>query len=370
MKKIVFLLSAHAADDERVWYHQTKSLQNAGGQVYVIAPKTNGVSAPNILLYESTKYKRIGLMRHLASLLPDLQPDVVIGDTPMAVRAAQIYRRKSKSTCSILYDITEWYPSKKNLRWLSGVEKAFKFVAMSVFNWCVNCRTDGFVFGEEDKALPYKRVFPRKSFVNTSYYPDLQYVEARMPRNLSEDLRLFYSGNLTEEKGFPNVLKAAVWIARFNPKVSVTLNVFSSDTWAQESSLPDNLKLNISPYQPFEQFCKLAAENDVFLDLRSTDAENHKCLPIKLFYFMAMGRPVIYSDLKAIRKGCPEMERFGHLVRPNDAEAIVDIVNAYLKNGDLYRQHCAAARQLAEQKYNWKAIEADFVRFILQDEQY
>lgn len=370
MKKIVFLLTAHAADDERVWFHQTKSLQNAGEQVYVIAPKTNAVSAPNILLYESAKYKRVGLMRYLASLLPDLQPDVVIGDTPMAVRAAQIYRRNSKSTCSILYDITEWYPSKKNLRWLSGVEKAFKFVAMSVFNWCVNGRTHGFIFGEEDKALPYKRLFPRKPFVITTYYPDLQYVDMLPPHELSHDLRLFYSGNLTEEKGFPNVLKAAVWIARFNPDVSVTLNVFSSETLSQEPSLPSNLRMNIAPYQPFEQFCKLAAENDVFFDLRSTDAENHKCLPIKLFYFMAMGRPVVYSDLKAIRKGCPEIEQFGHLVRPNDAESIVDIVNAYVKNGELYQQHCARARQLAEQKYNWKAIETDFVRFILQNEQH
>ena len=368
MKKIVFLLTAHAADDERVWFHQARSLQNAGGQVFVLAPKTNAVYAPNILLYDSDKYKRIGLMRHLASVLLDLQPDVVIGDTPMAVRAAQIYRRKSKAACRILYDVTEWYPSKKNLRWLSGIEKAAKFVTMSVFNWYVNCRTDGFVFGEEDKALPYKRLFPRKSFVNTTYYPDLQFVDMFTPRELSQDLRLFYSGNLTEEKGFPNVLKAAVWIARFNPDISVVLNVFSSETLSQVPSLPSNLKLDLAPYQPFEQFCKLAAENDIFFDLRSTDAENHKCLPIKLFYFMAMGRPVFYSDLKAIRKGCPEIEQFGHLVRPNDAESIVDRVNAYIKNGELYQQHCARARQLAEQKYNWKAIEANFVRFILQNE--
>lgn len=362
--RIVFLLTTHAADDERVWFHQAKSLQEAGGQIFVVAPRTNGISAPNMLLYESEKYKRLELMRHLASLLSEVNPDVIIGDTPMALRSAQMYRCKTKQKCRILYDVTEWYPSKKNLHMLSGIEKAAKFVTLCLFNFWVNCHTDGFIFGESDKAKPFRRLFPGKSFVYTTYYPDLQYVNMLPPHLLSQELRLFYSGNLTEEKGFPNVMKAAVWIARFNPDVSVTLNVLSPEKLSQEPSLPANLKLHITPYQPFERFCGMAAENDVFLDLRSTDAENQKCLPIKLFYFMAMGRPVIYSELKAIPKGCPEIEQFGHLVNPYLTESIVDIVNAYIKNGELYQRHCMTARRLAEQKYNWQAIEADFVRFI------
>lgn len=370
MKKIVFLLTAHAADDERVWFHQAKSLQNAGGEVSVIASRTNFDIIPNTFLYDANKYKRKSLIRYLASLLSLLHPDVVICDTPIALHAAQKYRRKSKSACRILYDITEWYPSKKNLRMLSGVKKSMKIVATSLFNWYVSCRTDGFIFGEEDKAVPYRRFFSRKPFVYTTYYPDLQYVDMLPFHDLSQDLRLFYSGNLTEEKGFPNVLKAAIGVARINPKINVILNVLSPDKRIRGITLPGNLTLNFSSNLPFEQFCKVAAENDIFFDLRVTDAENQKCLPIKLFYYMAMGRPVIYSDLKAISKGCPEIEQFGHLVNPFDTETVVDIVNAYIQDKDLYQKHCDTARQLAERKYNWKAIEADFVRFILQDEQH
>lgn len=367
---VAFVLTAHAADDERVWFHQMPSLQEAGCQVTVIAPGTNENSDSRKILYEADKYKRTELMRHLATLLESIQPDVAIGDTPMALRSALMYRRKSKQQCRILYDITEWYPSKKNLRWLSGIEKGAKWLALSLFNFWVNCHTDGFVFGEEDKARPFRRLFPGRPFVFTSYYPHLKYVKSEPCNELKNKLRLFYSGNLTEEKGFPNVLKAAVWIARFNPDIPVELNVLSSQELAQQSQLPSNLQLRISPYLPFEDFCRQAAENDIFLDLRSRDAENQRCLPIKLFYYMAMGRPVIYSDLKAISKGCPEIEQFGHLVNPFDTETIVDIVNAYIKDKDLYQKHCDAARQWAERKYNWKAIEADFVRFILQDEQH
>ena len=367
---VVFVLTAHAADDERVWFHQMPSLQQAGCQVTVVAPKTNAHHAPNMVLYEADKYKRLELMRHLATLLVDLHPDVVIGDTPMALRSALIYRRNSKQNCRILYDVTEWYPSKKNLNLLSGIEKAAKWLALSAFNLGVNCHTDGFIFGEEDKARPFRRFFSGRPYVYTLYYPDLQYVKSNPCNHLSETIRLFYSGNLTEEKGFPNVLKAAVWIARFNPDIPVVLQVLSPQEFPKQPQLPPNMQLRLSPYLPFEDFCQQAAENDIFLDLRSRDAENQKCLPIKLFYYMAMGRPVIYSDLKAIVKGCPEIEQFGHLVNPFDTEAIVDIVNAYVKDKDLYQKHCATARQLAEQKYNWKAIEAGFVRFILQDEQH
>ncbi len=371
---VAFVLTAHAADDERVWFHQMPSLQQAGCQVTVIAPgkalgKTENFNSHKVL-YEADKFKRMELMCHLATLLEDVQPDVIIGDTPMALRGALLYRRRNKRQCRILYDVTEWYPSKKNLRWLSGFEKAAKWCALSLFNFWVNCHTDGFVFGEEDKARPFRRLFPRRPFVLTSYYPDLKYVKTEACNKLTEKLRLFYSGNLTEEKGFPNVLKAAVWIARFNPDIPVELNVLSSQELTQQPQLPSNLSFRLSPYLPFEDFCRQAAENDIFFDLRVRDAENHRCLPIKLFYYMAMGRPVIYSDLKVISKGCPEIEQFGHLVNPFDTETIVDIVNAYIKDKNLYQKHCDAARQLAERKYNWKAIEADFVRFILQDEQH
>lgn len=370
MSKLAFLLTAHAADDERVWYHQACALQKVGVEVVVIAPKANFISEPAFVLYDADRYKRVKLIHHLASILSDVKPDVIIADTPMAIRGAQTYRRKSKTSCRILYDITEWYPSKKNLHMLSGIERVAKYVALCLFNWGVNCNTDGFIFGEEDKAKPFRRFFPKRPYVFTSYYPALNYLESFPPRDISQELRLFYSGNLSEEKGFPNVLKAAVWIARFNPNVHVVLNVLSPETLPQPPAIPANLTLNISPYIPFEQFCRTAADNDIFMDLRATDTENQRCLPIKLFYFMAMGRPVIYSDLKAITKGCPEIESFGHLVNPKNAESIVDIVDEYLKNPLLYQQRCQQARELAGQKYNWQAIESDFVRFILQDEQH
>lgn len=370
MKSIVFLLTAHSAEDERVRFHQLPSLTNAGWTAHIVAPSQGELpgSNPYARLYDAHTMTRRQCVKHCVSILEELKPDVVLADTPMSLWMAVRYRRSSKREVAVLYDVTEWYPSKKNLRFVSGIAKGLKFCALTLFNIYVNLYTDGFVFGEEDKARPFRRLFPHRPFVMTSYYPDLKYITSIPAEDLRSRVRLFYSGNLTDEKGFGNVLKAAVWVARFNPETQVVLNVLSNQHLEKMPSLPANLMLQIDDYQPFVDFCQRAAQNDVFLDLRIPDNENQKCLPIKLFYYMAMGKPVIYTDLAAIRKGCPEFEEFGSYVNPFDTQQVVDIVNDYIRDAESYRKRCEAALRWARVKYNWKAIEADFVHFIRQYE--
>ena len=94
------------------------------------------------------------------------------------------------------------------------------------------------------------------------------------------------------------------------------------------------------------------------------DAENTRCLPIKLFYYLACGRPVVYSDLKAIRRQVEPFD-FGCLVAPSDAEGICRFLLDCIDHPDRYRQYTANARRAAEEKYNWGIIEEQFVTFVL-----
>ena len=105
-------------------------------------------------------------------------------------------------------------------------------------------------------------------------------------------------------------------------------------------------------------------EADIFFDLRELTFENNYSLPIKLFYYAACGRPVIYSDIKAIRKSVADINQFGFLVTPSDAEKIARLVIDYVSKPMLYKQHCLAARKLAEQKYNWQAIDTHLAPFV------
>ncbi|MEG1556004.1 MAG: hypothetical protein RR356_04690 [Bacteroidales bacterium] len=366
--KIAFVLTAHFPDDERVYFHQAKTLEQHHCETYFISTLVNRQELPSFHCFDSTGFSKQKLIHTISKRLASIHPDVIICDTPMAIMGAAQYRRKAKQDARILYDITEWYPSKKNLAHLTVISKTGKFLLLMLLNLWANFKTDGFILGEYYKSKPFRFFFPKKPYIFCSYYPDLRFIHPIPPHTLTQNCQLFYSGNLSKEKGFEQVLKAAIWAASFNPKVYFTLNVMTTSKFEDSYRLPENLDISFTPYIPFEDFCKKATESDLFFDLRQPDFENDRCLPIKLFYFMAFGRPVIYTDLKAIRKGVPEIEEFGYLVNPYDTEAILDIINQYLLNKQLYDQHCERALQLSKEKYNWDNLAPDFIKFILHNE--
>ncbi|MEF9480459.1 hypothetical protein OWR28_24725 [Chryseobacterium sp. 1B4] len=105
------------------------------------------------------------------------------------------------------------------------------------------------------------------------------------------------------------------------------------------------------------------ADADLCFDLREINFENNHSLPIKLFYFMGAGKPVIYSDLKGIRKHMGELS-FGSLADPHNADGISDIIIDYIRNPELYHAHALNAVKEFKEKYNWEMIKDSFVDFV------
>ena len=313
--KVLFLQTVHPEDDDRVRYHQRMSLTQAGHECDYACG-----------LYDA----------------PTSAPDVVICDTPRAVfQARKAFGRRSR----VVYDITEWYPSKKNLRSVPLLLKPLKFCALALANWWAGCAADAFLFGEYYKARPFKRLFPWKRSLLLPYYPSLQYIPHTSPVPLDHEVRVLYAGPQTEEKGFFRAQQLAEKCQTLLPERKILFTAI------------DKL--------PFEQFCQEITKHDIFVDLRDVDAENTRCLPIKLFYYMAAGRPVIYSDLQAIRQGVPELSA-DSLVSPDALDEAAKRLVEWITNAELYQMICARNRQLAETQYNWERQSKAFIRFIEQ----
>lgn len=310
--KILFLQTAHSEYDDRVHYHQRACLEQVG-HTCAFASSAKGIK--------------------------DI-PDVVICDTP---RAIQMARRRFGYKAAVVYDITEWYPSKKNLRNTTRWQRPIKWCVLACVNLYAGWAADAFIFGEHYKALPFRILFAWKRSLLLPYYPLLRYVQASKPTSLSHEVRLFYAGKRTLEKGFFRAQQVA--------KIC-------------QSLLPDrNVEFTAIDGLSFEDFCREITCHDFFLDLRSADAENTRCLPIKLFYYMAAGRPVIYSDLKAIRRGVHEIAD-DSLVKPTDLECAAKMICALVEQPERYKMICERNRHLIENKYNWDLQNDDFVRFI------
>ncbi|GHT39069.1 hypothetical protein FACS189437_01420 [Bacteroidia bacterium] len=363
--KTAFALAVHYPEDERVWFQERKSLQEAGQDTFVISTRINDCSLPDTFCFDDLGMPKKKLIEKLSSTLVTVDPDIVICDNPIAILAAQRYKKQASRKIRIVYDVTEWYPSKKNLRGLSFLRKFIKYIALTGLSFYSAWFLDGFIFGEHDKARPFRFLFPWKPYIYLTYYANPDQVKVHPVRDLSKECIFFYAGHLNQEKGFENVLNVASECASRFPETKFILRIIAKDCY-EFDRVQSRVNLEIQPFPPlpFLSFCEETGKADLFFDLRKIDGENTRCLPIKLFYYMAAGRPVIYSDLKAIRKGIPEIDKIGILVHPEDTDAIVSRMERYIKDSAYYQSQCAYARQLAEQKYNWANIEHAFVDFI------
>jgi glycosyltransferase involved in cell wall biosynthesis len=75
--------------------------------------------------------------------------------------------------------------------------------------------------------------------------------------------------------------------------------------------------------------------------------------PLKLFEYMATGKPVVASSVGVI----PEyIEGAGLLYPEGDIAALTGRLDALLADGGLRRRLGEAGRKLVEDKYNWTAV--------------
>jgi glycosyltransferase involved in cell wall biosynthesis len=373
---IAFLTSGHVPFDDRIFYHMARSLRDHNDNVVIISSKhdlTNVADGITLNCFAGDDLSKRDKIFNFTERLKAFEPAAIICSEPLPLLAARNYSKSVSVKTRIIYDVTEWYPSKKNLRVRKNCLRGFFFIKLSAFNLYATARADCFIFGEWYKSRPYRFLFPGKPFIFTPYYPDLRYIPFCKPDLQKGILRLCFSGKISLEKGYGNFINVIQKIAQAESDLHIELRIIG---WYENehdknecgnllSRVKGNISVKTFDRQSFEDFFELIRETDIFLDLRSDDFENQHCLPIKLFYYAALGRPVIFSDLKAIRREV-EINKFGFLVKPGDSDAITDLISGYLNNKDLYFQHCVNARKLAENHYNWQRIESQFIKFISQ----
>ena len=368
--KICFLQLAHPPDDDRVWFHQAKVLKNNEFNVSVISTQTSCSDLDNVFYIDSYGIRRSDVCKKISLILNDIEPAIIICDNPLAVFYASKFKKKYQKQCKIILDVTEWYPSKKNLVNLRGFQRFIKKIILQCLNFYSGFLTDAFIFGEYHKAKFFKNNFKKKNFIDLPYYPDLKYIKTGKRKEDFSTWNLMYSGLLTQDKGFYNLLSATKITAKNNQNCRFILNIISKEVMNEVIAskileMPENVEVKFQDYLPFEEFCQKISDYDLFFDLREKDKENNKCLPIKLFYYMACGRPSIFSDLEAIQIQVPEINEFACLTNPNDYQNISHFLTEYIHDQNRYYQHCSAALEYATQKYNWEILSANFLKFIL-----
>lgn len=371
---IAFLTSGHIPFDDRIFHHFGRSMADHNHKVEIISSKQklSGIEdGIKMNCFEGDLMSKTEKINMFREMLEAAEPKIIICSEPLTVLAAKRYSGKQKNKVIIIYDITEWYPSRKNLLVHKVPFRLYFFIKLCLFNLWTAGMADSFIFGEYYKSKPYRFLFPFKPYIFIPYYPDLKYIPANIPNLVKGRLKLSYSGRISLEKGFGNFISVLRTLSAKESSLKIEVVVVGwYETLSDKSEceplltqLNKNITIQIYERQDFKNFIGLIKDCDIFLDLRAINLENNYCLPIKLFYYAALGRPVIYSGLKAIRKEV-DIDSFGFLVSPENTNKIYEILSCYLQDEELYYQHCGNARRFAVEKYNWNLIENRLLKFL------
>jgi glycosyltransferase involved in cell wall biosynthesis len=371
MSKILFLTTAHRYDDDRIFYHQAKALRDQGNDIKIcsLSSEFQGVIdrieiESYSVLEKSTEEKT----RVFKRVLNSFQPNSVICSEPLAVIAAKKLKKKKK--ISIIYDITEWYPSMRmveNYSFPLNIIHAVKFFLIQLYAGFISTH---YIFGEDTKRFPLAYFFPFKKSIVSPYYPDDIYIHQNIKKLEPNKITLCYTGQFSEEKGIGNFFGAIDNLKKKRPELEVSILLIGGSRKEKDEKYFSELvkkyqfeNIKIGKSTSFETFTEAYADADICFDLRTKNYENHHCLPIKIFYYAASGKPVIYTDLKATRQHV-DVSKFGFLVDPENPDAIADNILQYIENPELYSDHAQNARKEYEEKYNWNVIKDQFVNFI------
>lgn len=371
-KKVVILTSGHPPTDERIYHKIGKTLVKSGFSVTIISTVREADFLENnihIVGFKGNNLNKKEKIFNLKALLASNAPDIVICCEPLTILAAHRYKKGSAKKIKIISDITEWYPENVALK-KTGLRRIASYILLFLFNIYATSLADCLIIGEIAKYRRYRVIAPFKKKVIIGYYPIIEYFHYSPPPFNGKDLVLCYAGVISFERGILNILNAAEKIVSDNPALSITLRIIGKFQYDSEEkefleriSGKKALKIEMLPWGKYEEISEKVSSADLCFDLRNRSFVYRNSLPIKIFEYMACGKPVIYSNIAPIRNEL-NVSRFGFLVDPVDPEEISSKVSEYIHEPSLLLRHSLEARQQAELKYNWTALEKKLTDFI------
>jgi len=181
---------------------------------------------------------------------------------------------------------------------------------------------------------------------------------ARARLGLPQDRKIaLYIGRLDSWKGVEVLFEAA---ARVKGALVAVIGGEKDEVEAYGTQYP---RVHFCGFRPFTELADNQAAADVLVlpnTARNTLSERYTS-PMKLFTYMASGRPIVASSLPSIREVLDEETAV--LVEPDNPQALADGINKVLDDAALAARLAQAARQKVEQ-YTWQKRAESIIKFI------
>lgn len=191
---------------------------------------------------------------------------------------------------------------------------------------------------------------------------DLLLAEAAiLPERPAGPARLLYLGSLHPWKGVSTLISALARIPNAHLRIAggPAHRVAELQMLAVSNGVSSRVEF-LGHVLPVNRF-KVIAEADIcLLPLSETSIGSRYTSPLKLFEYMALGKPIVSADVPAIRSVLTSGES-ALLVSPGDTAALATAVRQLMEQPALAAQLGKRVRQLAQQ-YSWQARAATLLR--------
>lgn len=361
------------ATDVSTWIEMIRELEKRYQVVLLTGCRYKPVNG----LFRSTRcgwYRaaRIPVINRLVSylslvilLLGELKrnrPDFVIlnGTNPLLVLVAARARRKG---ARVIFDV----------RTLPvGTSVASRLIENVLLGLCLKLATrmlDGVSYITEEMEKHCRTVYRLKDHCSTTWSsgvnPDIFQISTQDPLERVE-INVLYHGTIARQRRLATVVEALALL----PRGVVQLRFLGSGDGAEEiRHLVESFGLNdcvrIDPPIPYEKIPQAIAECDVgIIPLPNWQGWNVSS-PIKLFEYLACGKPVIVTDIPAHRAVLDGMS-FAFWAGNGSASEIAAAMNALIAAKSALTGLSRAARDYVCQRYTW-ARQADRLALFLEN---
>ncbi|MFZ1279855.1 MAG: glycosyltransferase [Ignavibacteriaceae bacterium] len=371
-KKICILTSGHPPFDERIFWKFGITFVENQLDAFIISSTENLISEKlgvNFNCFDGNNFSKNQKIEQFYKLLNDYNPDIAICCEPLTIIPANKYKRLNNRKLRIILDVTEFYPHQNTLNQFSGVMRIMKYIQLSLFNIYISNIADRIITGETYKQKLYKVIAPFKKKSIITYYAPKKYFKFNELK-INDELVFCYLGEQTEERGFFRFLDVISQLSHsINLRIKIILigsSLVNQNVQNQLlKSLIDSEKIVIE-HLPRIDYCDLGSllnKSHFFIDLRENNKIFDKSLPIRIFDYLACGRPIIFSNLNSLDE-FDNMAPFVYLIDPINAKEVIRIIVAYLNKPEMYSEHCRQARKSFEGKYNWELIESKLLEVV------
>ncbi len=361
-KKIALLTSGHPPFDERIYWKFAHSLAENNYSVAIICSTQKiDIKDKDIAVkgFEGDKTGRPEKIRKFQLYLEEFAPDLIICCEPLTILPAHRYKKNFNNACKIVSDITEWYPENVALKY-RGIKRIAAYIFLFKLNILMTNMADALIIGETGKKKRYDLTAPFKPKIIIGYYPVLKYFDYNPPQLTGKNIVLCYAGLISFERGILILLDTGERLAQKHPGLFVKIKLAGKFQSQEEERIFDekvklfkNITVEKAGWTKYPKISEIISDADVCFDLRRRNFIYKNSLPIKIFEYMACGKPFIFSHIEPIKKELGNIN-CGFLVDPNDIDAIVSKIESYLSDKELFLSHSKNGRMLIETGKNWE----------------